>query len=64
MKYDLMIVYADSSKIIIKGVDKYGYNEESGILFLEKNGVKSFVPSNHVLFFGLEKHLKGNECYE
>lgn len=63
MKYDLLIVYADGLKVVINHVDKYGHTEQGAMFFFEKNLIRSFIPSNNVLFFGLEGHLKGAEFY-
>ena len=53
MTFDLLIIYRDGDKKIIRNVVGYGYRQENQLqYYFEKNGHRSFVPADVVKFFG------------
>ena len=50
--FDLLIIYHNGNEKIIKHVNKYGVLDSTGCFYYEKNGFRSFIPVNRVLFFG------------
>lgn len=50
--FDLLIIYHNGDKKIIKRVNDYGVSDSTGCFYYEKNGFRSFVPVNRVRFFG------------
>lgn len=50
--FDLLIIYNNGDKKIIKRVNDYGVSDSAGCFYYEKNGFRSFVPVNRVMFFG------------
>lgn len=57
MTFNLLIIYKNKEKKVIPGVTRYGLNEY-GCFSFEKNGFRSFVPRDNVLFFGREFDYK------
>ena len=65
MRYDLLIVYDDDgTKAVINQVTEYGYREQGAMFYFVKDLINSFIPSSHVLFFGLKRQWGEVECYE
>ena len=53
MKYcHLLIVYENGNIMTVVGVEDYGRCTGSDMFYFIKDGCKSFVPSNNVLYFG------------
>lgn len=50
--FDLLIIYNNRDEKIIKHVNDYGVSDSAGRFYYEKNGFRSFIPVNRVLFFG------------
>ena len=50
--FDLLIIYYNGDKKIIKHVNYYGISDSSGYFYYEKNGFRSYIPVNRVMFFG------------
>lgn len=50
--FDLLIIYHNGNEKIIKHVNDYGVSDSDGCFYYEKNGFRSFIPVNRVLFFG------------
>lgn len=48
--YDLLIIYNDKTKHIVKHVSNYSIIDDC--FTYEKNGYRSFVPKDKVIFFG------------
>lgn len=53
MKYKLAIAYDDASTIVVQDVDNYGVvNDVKNVFYIEKDGIRSFVPIEGVRYFG------------
>ena len=50
--FDLLIIYHNGDKKIIKRVNDYGVSDLTGCFYYEKNGFCSFIPVNRVRVFG------------
>ena len=50
--YYLLIVYENGNIITVVGVEDYGHLTDSDMFYFVKDGCKSFIPSNNVLYFG------------
>lgn len=51
--FDLLIIYHDELRKIIRSVSNYGITlDNPGCFYYEKNGYRSFVPVDKVRFFG------------
>lgn len=50
--FDLLIIYNNGDKKIVKRVNNYGVSDSSRCFYYEKNGYHSFVPVSQVQFFG------------
>lgn len=50
--YDLLIIYSDKTIKVIHGVENYGADKDSTLLYFIKNGYRSFIPVSQVRFFG------------
>lgn len=59
MTYDLLIIYADGTQKIVKGVSGYKVNQETGCFVYTKNDYNAFLPIESVRFMG--KWLDYNE---
>lgn len=51
MRYDILIIFDDYTRTVINDASDYGINEMDCFYFV-KNGVRSFLPKEHVVFFG------------
>lgn len=54
--FDIIIVYWNGTKKIVNDVNRYGLIEESGVFYILKNNIKSYIPKDFVRFFGLKDH--------
>lgn len=52
MVYDVLIIFENGFEKVIDGVSNYGINKETGCFYFEKNGYRSFVPKDNVVYFG------------
>lgn len=52
--FTLLIIYRDGSRKSIPGVTDYFCDKNAGVFWFNKNGYKSFVPIDTVLYFGRE----------
>ena len=52
--FRLLIIYDDWSQKRIEDVNTYGINQNTYCFYFEKNGYRSFIPKDHILFFGRE----------
>lgn len=50
--FDLLIIYNNGDKKIVKRVNNYGVSDSSRCFYYEKNGYHLFVPVSQVQFFG------------
>ena len=50
--FDLLIIYNNRDEKIIKRVNDYGVSDSARCFYYEKNGFRSFIPVNRVMFFG------------
>lgn len=50
--FDLLIIYNNGNKKIVKRVNNYGVLDSAICFYYEKNGYRSFVPVSQVQFFG------------
>ena len=50
--FDLLIIYHDELRKIIRGVSGYGISDSAECFYYQKNGYRSFVPVSQVRFFG------------
>jgi len=56
--YDLLIIYIDGTKHVVKGVSEYGLLDDNMAFYFAKNGFRNFVPTANIMFFG-----KGDDYY-
>lgn len=54
MTYTLLIIFKTGSPEKIIKVSNYGICDNHAVFFYEKNGYRSFVPIESVIFFGRE----------
>lgn len=52
--YNLLIIYATGDRKVVKNISGYGHQQEGKIFYYVKNGYRSFVPIDGVVFFGRE----------
>lgn len=57
--FDLLIIYKTGEKKIVEGVSNYSMMDNGKCFSYEKNGYRSFVPVDSVVFFGREFDYKG-----
>lgn len=50
--YDLLIVWNDGERKVIKGVKEYKHSLDSKMFYFDKNGFLGFVPVDKVRYFG------------
>ena len=50
--FDLLIIYNNRDEKIIKRVNNYGVSDSAVCFYYEKNGFRSFIQVNRVMFFG------------
>ena len=50
--FDLLIIYADGSRHIVRDVNTYDYKIESGHYYYKKNNWYSYIPQAQVRFIG------------
>lgn len=50
--YDLLILFKNGSRKVIVSVSDYGICDDKGVFHYVKNGYRSFVPIDSVIFFG------------
>ena len=50
--FDLLTIYNNGDKKIVKCVNSYGVSDSARCFFYEKKGYRSFVPVSRVQFFG------------
>lgn len=50
--FDLLIIFWDGARKIVKNVSNYGYNDLSSSFYYDKNKYRSFIPREMVMFLG------------
>lgn len=60
-KYDLLIVWNDGERKIIKDVEEYKLSLDAGakVFYFYKNGYRGFVPVDKVRYFGRQFDYDG-----
>lgn len=53
MVYNILIIFDDGTRKVITSVSDYGISE-LGCFYFKKNNYKSFLPKEHIVFFGRE----------
>jgi hypothetical protein len=54
MVMQLLVLYVNGNRKVIKHVSDYGFNKDGGIFWFVKNGRKSFFNPEVITFFGSE----------
>lgn len=51
-KFDLLIIFRDSSRKVIKNVEGYGFLFQGTTYYYSKNGYTSYIPADAITFIG------------
>lgn len=51
-RFDLLIIFWDGTRKIVKDVDGYGTYDAAELFYYEKNGFRSYMPIDKVTFIG------------
>lgn len=58
--FDLLIIFESEPNKIISGVTGYKYIEDCGLFAFDKDGWRSFLPKENVIFFGRRRDWEDN----
>lgn len=47
------VKFIDGETLCFSNVDDYGFTEDSGVIYVKRNGIKAFFLASHVKYIGV-----------